>query len=92
MDTALVTPDHQRFVHKNTATRINLVLLLHRATCIKLYDDAEFDKFFPMFQVSPEGVVTRDEKVFRFAKDQNIPLLMLTSGEILLTQVCGPFL
>lgn len=37
-----------------------------------------------MFQVSPEGVVTRDEKVFRFAKDQNIPLLMLTSGETLL--------
>jgi hypothetical protein len=67
-------------------------LLLHRATCIKLYDDAEFDKFVPMFQVSPEGVVTRDEKVFRFAKDQNIPLLMLTSGEILLTQVSGPFL
>ncbi|WVZ79666.1 hypothetical protein U9M48_027220 [Paspalum notatum var. saurae] len=31
-------------------------------------------------KVSPEGVVTRDEKVFRFAKDQNIPLLMLTSG------------
>ncbi|CAD6336477.1 unnamed protein product [Miscanthus lutarioriparius] len=43
-------------------------------------------------KVSPEGVVTRDEKVFRLAKDQNIPLLMLTSGEILLTQVCGPFL
>jgi len=31
-------------------------------------------------EISPEGVVTRDEKVFRFAKDQNIPLLMLTSG------------
>ncbi|XP_051199758.1 histone deacetylase 2 isoform X2 [Lolium perenne] len=30
--------------------------------------------------ISPEGVVIRDEKVFRFAKDQNIPLLMLTSG------------
>jgi hypothetical protein len=60
--------------------------------CIKLYDATEFDKFFPMVQVSPEGVVTRDEKVFTFAKDQNIPLLMLTSGEILITQVCGPFL
>jgi len=35
-------------------------------------------------EISPEGVVARDEKVFRFAKDQNIPLLMLTSGEILL--------
>jgi hypothetical protein len=33
-----------------------------------------------IFQVSPEGVAIRDEKVFRFAKDQNIPLLMLTSG------------
>ncbi|KAL6839546.1 hypothetical protein ACP4OV_030816 [Aristida adscensionis] len=31
-------------------------------------------------RISPEGVVMRDEKVFRFAKDQNIPLLMLTSG------------
>jgi len=31
-------------------------------------------------KVSPEGVAIRDEKVFRFAKDQNIPLLMLTSG------------
>ncbi|XP_047043247.1 histone deacetylase 2-like [Lolium rigidum] len=30
--------------------------------------------------ISPERVVIRDEKVFRFAKDQNIPLLMLTSG------------
>jgi hypothetical protein len=40
--------------------------------------------FPPKFQISPEGVVIRDEKVFRFAKDQNIPLLMLTSGEPLL--------
>uniref|UniRef100_A0A0D9WRD4 histone deacetylase n=1 Tax=Leersia perrieri TaxID=77586 RepID=A0A0D9WRD4_9ORYZ len=32
-------------------------------------------------KISPEGVVIRDEKVFRFAKDQNIPLLMLTSGK-----------
>lgn len=31
-------------------------------------------------KISPEGVVIRDEKVFRYAKDQNIPLLMLTSG------------
>jgi len=31
-------------------------------------------------KVSPEGVAIRDEKVFRFANDQNIPLLMLTSG------------
>ncbi|XP_066321505.1 histone deacetylase 2-like isoform X2 [Miscanthus floridulus] len=31
-------------------------------------------------KVSPEGVIIRDEKVFRFAKDQSIPLLMLTSG------------
>ncbi|CAN6220997.1 unnamed protein product [Urochloa humidicola] len=31
-------------------------------------------------KISPEGVVTRDEKVFRFAKDRDIPLLMLTSG------------
>ncbi|XP_025809469.1 histone deacetylase 2-like isoform X4 [Panicum hallii] len=31
-------------------------------------------------KVSPEGVAIRDEQVFRFAKDQNIPILMLTSG------------
>ncbi|KAL6630093.1 hypothetical protein ACP70R_029858 [Stipagrostis hirtigluma subsp. patula] len=31
-------------------------------------------------KVSPEGVAIRDEKVFRFAKDLNVPLLMLTSG------------
>ena len=31
-------------------------------------------------KISPEGVVIRDEKVFRFAKDQNIPLVMMTSG------------
>ncbi|KAL4570324.1 hypothetical protein LXL04_025976 [Taraxacum kok-saghyz] len=31
-------------------------------------------------RVSPEGVTIRDEKVFRFARDKNIPLLMLTSG------------
>ncbi|XP_074572007.1 histone deacetylase 2 [Curcuma longa] len=31
-------------------------------------------------KVSPDGVMTRDEKVFRFARERNIPLLMLTSG------------
>ncbi|KAL6604603.1 hypothetical protein ACP70R_043030 [Stipagrostis hirtigluma subsp. patula] len=31
-------------------------------------------------KVSPEGVAIRDEKVFRFAKDLSVPLLMLTSG------------
>uniref|UniRef100_A0A0E0PZD7 Histone deacetylase domain-containing protein n=1 Tax=Oryza rufipogon TaxID=4529 RepID=A0A0E0PZD7_ORYRU len=31
-------------------------------------------------KISPQGVVIRDEKVFKFAKDQSIPLLMLTSG------------
>uniref|UniRef100_A0A0A9E2I3 Histone deacetylase domain-containing protein n=1 Tax=Arundo donax TaxID=35708 RepID=A0A0A9E2I3_ARUDO len=31
-------------------------------------------------RISPEGVVMRDEKVFRFVKDRNIPLIMLTSG------------
>lgn len=37
--------------------------------------------FVPV-QVSPDGVMTRDEKVFRFARERNIPLLMLTSGEL----------
>lgn len=31
-------------------------------------------------QVSPEGVKQRDEMVFQFAKDQNAPVIMLTSG------------
>ncbi|KAL6888910.1 hypothetical protein ACP4OV_009936 [Aristida adscensionis] len=31
-------------------------------------------------KVSPEGVAIRDEKVFRFAKHHNVPLVMLTSG------------
>ncbi|KAI3833670.1 hypothetical protein MKW92_021239 [Papaver armeniacum] len=31
-------------------------------------------------KVSPDGVASRDEKVFRFAKEKNIPLVMLTSG------------
>ncbi|CAD5186661.1 unnamed protein product [Musa acuminata subsp. malaccensis] len=31
-------------------------------------------------KISPDGVMTRDEKVFRFAREKNIPLLMLTSG------------
>ena len=36
---------------------------------------------FSMCQISPEGVTARDEKVFRFAKERNTPLIMLTSGE-----------
>ncbi|KAF5185940.1 Histone deacetylase [Thalictrum thalictroides] len=31
-------------------------------------------------KISPDGVVSRDEKVFRFAKDKKIPLVMVTSG------------
>ncbi|KAJ0811679.1 putative histone deacetylase [Helianthus annuus] len=31
-------------------------------------------------KISPHGVTTRDEKVFKFACDKNIPLVMLTSG------------
>ena len=53
--------------------------------CTKLLDNALAGSImivscFHNFQVSPEGVAIRDEKIFRFAKDQNIPLLMLTSG------------
>lgn len=35
-----------------------------------------------LVKVSPEGVAIRDEKVFQFARERNIPLLMLTSGEL----------
>lgn len=31
-------------------------------------------------KISPEGVTSRDEKVFRFAREKKIPLIMLTSG------------
>ncbi|KAK1438297.1 hypothetical protein QVD17_04104 [Tagetes erecta] len=31
-------------------------------------------------KISPHGVTIRDEKVFKFARDKNIPLVMLTSG------------
>ncbi|KVH95080.1 Histone deacetylase domain-containing protein, partial [Cynara cardunculus var. scolymus] len=31
-------------------------------------------------RISPDGVTIRDEKVFRFVRDKNIPLVMLTSG------------
>ncbi|CAJ1972861.1 unnamed protein product [Sphenostylis stenocarpa] len=30
-------------------------------------------------QISPEGIAHRDEKVFRFARENNIPIVMLTS-------------
>ncbi|XP_044464634.1 histone deacetylase 2-like isoform X3 [Mangifera indica] len=31
-------------------------------------------------KISPEGIANRDEKVFRFARSRNIPVVMLTSG------------
>ncbi|PIN16858.1 putative histone deacetylase [Handroanthus impetiginosus] len=31
-------------------------------------------------KISPDGIATRDEKVFMFARESNIPLVMLTSG------------
>lgn len=31
-------------------------------------------------QISPDGIATRDEKVFSFARERNIPIIMLTSG------------
>ncbi|XP_031284538.1 histone deacetylase 2 [Pistacia vera] len=31
-------------------------------------------------KISPEGIAARDEKVFRFARSRNIPIVMLTSG------------
>lgn len=34
-------------------------------------------------QISPEGIVQRDEKVFQFAREKHIPIVMLTSGLLL---------
>ncbi|KAL2317904.1 hypothetical protein Fmac_031780 [Flemingia macrophylla] len=31
-------------------------------------------------EISPDGIALRDEKVFRFAREKNIPIVMLTSG------------
>uniref|UniRef100_A0A2P2MIQ7 histone deacetylase n=2 Tax=rosids TaxID=71275 RepID=A0A2P2MIQ7_RHIMU len=31
-------------------------------------------------KVKPDGVINRDEKVFKFARERNIPVVMLTSG------------
>ncbi|KAM5566007.1 histone deacetylase 2 [Rosa sericea] len=31
-------------------------------------------------KISPDGISRRDEKVFRFARERNIPIVMLTSG------------
>ncbi|AAD40129.1 contains similarity to histone deacetylases; Pfam PF00850, Score=13.3, E=5e-10, N=1 [Arabidopsis thaliana] len=33
-----------------------------------------------LLKISPDGITSRDEKVFRFAREKNIPLVMLTSG------------
>lgn len=38
-----------------------------------------------LVQISPDGIASRDEKVFRFARDRNIPIVMLTSGELSLS-------
>ncbi|GMH12365.1 hypothetical protein Nepgr_014206 [Nepenthes gracilis] len=31
-------------------------------------------------RVTPDGIISRDEKVFAFAREKNVPLVMLTSG------------
>ncbi|KAL9264247.1 Histone deacetylase 2-like protein [Drosera capensis] len=31
-------------------------------------------------RISPDGIINRDEKVFAFAREKNVPLVMLTSG------------
>ncbi|KAK4745547.1 hypothetical protein SAY87_011859 [Trapa incisa] len=33
-----------------------------------------------LLKISPSGIAIRDEKVFLFARDRNIPIIMLTSG------------
>jgi hypothetical protein len=35
-----------------------------------------------ILQISPDGIANRDEKVFRFARERNIPIVMLTSGSL----------
>ncbi|KAI4377660.1 hypothetical protein MLD38_015251 [Melastoma candidum] len=31
-------------------------------------------------KINPDGIASRDEKVFKYARDRNIPIVMLTSG------------
>lgn len=38
-------------------------------------------------QVSPDGITARDEKVFRFARERNAPLVMLTSGPMIFLRI-----
>jgi histone deacetylase 11 len=50
-----------------------------------------------LLKISPDGITSRDEKVFRFAREKNIPLVMLTSGakldfNIYINQRCIAFL
>ncbi|EEF45794.1 histone deacetylase, putative [Ricinus communis] len=39
-------------------------------------------------KISPDGITARDEKVFRFAREKNAPLVMLTSGPEIFLNVC----
>ncbi|KAF5468006.1 hypothetical protein F2P56_012202 [Juglans regia] len=39
-------------------------------------------------KISSDGIANRDEKVFRFARERTIPIVMLTSGSLSLS----PFL
>ncbi|KAK3156380.1 hypothetical protein QOZ80_2AG0106560 [Eleusine coracana subsp. coracana] len=59
---------------KVAEARFQPQLILYNAGTDILFGDS-----LGKLKVSPEGVVIRDEKVFKFAKDQNVPLLMLTS-------------
>ncbi|CAN7080405.1 unnamed protein product [Brassica oleracea var. botrytis] len=38
-------------------------------------------------QISPDGITSRDEKVFRVAREREVPVVMLTSGEKLNTSI-----
>ena len=40
-----------------------------------------------LVQISPDGITSRDEKVFRVAREREIPVVMLTSGETLNTNI-----
>lgn len=40
-----------------------------------------------LVQISPDGITSRDEKVFRVAREREVPVVMLTSGEKLNTNI-----
>lgn len=60
---------------KVAATRFDPELVVYNAGTDILDGDP-----LGRLKISPDGIANRDEKVFRFARERNVPVVMLTSG------------